>query len=209
MSIELIIAFITASSLISLSPGADNIFVLTQSALYGCKSGLMVTLGLCTGLIAHTLAIALGVSALFQASPTAFTALKIIGAIYLLYLAWRAFTASKAEMSTSSSTVRSAKKLYLRGILMNVTNPKVSIFFLAFLPQFTSPENGALVMQFFMLGAIFIIVALLIFSAIAYLSGAIGHWFSHSIKGQIYLNRIAGTVLAGLALKLVTTSSNA
>ena len=146
MSTELIVTFIAASSLISISPGPDNIFVLTQSALYGRNSGLMVTLGLCTGLIIHTLAVALGVAALFQASSVAFAVLKIIGAAYLLYLAWQAFTASRSELSASTrSKVRSVKELYMRGILMNVTNPKESIFFLAFLPQFTAPENGALV----------------------------------------------------------------
>jgi len=204
MSTDLILTFIVASSLISISPGPDNIFVLTQSALYGRKSGLMVTFGLCTGLILHTLAVAIGVAALFQTSPLAFTTLKIIGATYLLYLAWLSFTASKSELSLSSSTVRSAKELYMRGIFMNVTNPKVSIFFLAFLPQFTTPENGALVIRFFILGAIFIAVALLIFSTIALLSGSIGYWFGHSINGQIYLNRVAGTVFVGLALKLVS-----
>ena len=210
MSTELIVTFIAASSLISISPGPDNIFVLTQSALYGRNSGLMVTLGLCTGLIIHTLAVALGVAALFQASSVAFAVLKIIGAAYLLYLAWQAFTASRSELSASTrSKVRSVKELYMRGILMNVTNPKVSIFFLAFLPQFTAPENGALVIQFFTLGAIFIAVAFLIFSAIAFLSGSIGYWFTNSLRGQIYLNRVAGLVFFGLALKLVATSSNA
>lgn len=99
MAIEAIITFILASSLISIAPGPDNIFVLTQSALLGRKSGIIVTFGLCTGLIFHTAAVALGVAAIFQTSPLAFNALKYLGATYLIYLAWQAFKAKPTDLS--------------------------------------------------------------------------------------------------------------
>jgi threonine/homoserine/homoserine lactone efflux protein len=207
MPIESIIAFVIASTLLSIAPGPDNIFVLTQSALYGKKSGVLVTLGLCTGLIVHTLAVAFGVAAIFQTSMVAFTVLKIIGALYLAYLAYQAFMASAKNIEAPGLNIRSNGALYRRGIVMNITNPKVSIFFLAFLPQFTSPDLGPVALQIFLLGGVFICIALVIFSTIALLAGELGDWLHNSPRAQVYLNRIAGTVFAGLALKLVTASS--
>lgn len=208
MSLESISAFIVASALLSLAPGPDNIFVLTQSALYGQTSGFLVTLGLCTGLIVHTTAVALGIAAIFQTSVVAFTVLKIVGALYLAYLAWQSFRASARKINTSGSNLRSKGALYRRGIIMNVTNPKVSIFFLAFLPQFASLDHGPIAPQIALLGGIFIVVALVIFSAIALLAGVLGRWLHRSPRIQVYLNRIAGTVFGILALKLATASAD-
>lgn len=205
MAIESIFTFIIASSLISIAPGPDNIFVLTQSALYGRRSGVIVTFGLCTGLVVHTSAVALGVAAIFQASSLAFNILKFVGAGYLIYLAWQAFMAKPSDFDSSSGTYLSTKVLYFRGIIMNITNPKVSIFFLAFLPQFTNPHEGNLVTQFFVLGIVFISVALVVFCCIAVLAGSLGDWLTGTPKNQVYLNRVAGVVFSGLALKLVTS----
>ncbi len=201
---EALLTFIVASALLSLAPGPDNIFVLTQSAQYGGKSGLAITLGLCTGLIVHTTAVALGVAALFKTSVMAFTILKTLGAVYLLYLAWLAFRSKAAGIGPEGPDRLPLSRLYRRGILMNITNPKVSIFFLAFLPQFASPSNGSIALQIFVLGAVFIAVALIVFSLIATLAGTIGDWLRNSTKAQNWLNRIAGTVFAALALKLIT-----
>lgn len=204
--IESIIPFVIASALLSVAPGPDNIFVLTQSALYGKKSGILVTLGLCTGLIVHTTAVALGVAVIFQTSTLAFAFLKAVGAGYLLYLAWQAFSASAGKLQGNTLPLRSNAALYRRGIIMNITNPKVSIFFLAFLPQFASVDNGALAPQIFVLGGVFISVALVIFSLIAVLAGNLGDWLNSSPKAQVYLNRTAGVVLASLALKLTSSA---
>ncbi len=206
--IESLIAFVFASALLSIAPGPDNIFVLMQSALYGKKSGIFITLGLCTGLIVHTSAVAFGVAAIFHTSVAAFTALKIVGAAYLAYLAWQAFRASASKLETTGANQRSVGALYRRGIIMNITNPKVTIFFLAFLPQFASPEQGALAPQIFILGGIFICIALLIFTTVAVAAGSLGNWLQTSPKAQLYLNRIAGTVFAALALKLITASNS-
>ena len=204
--IESLTTFIVASTLLGLAPGPDNIFVLTQSALFGRKAGILVTIGLCTGLVAHTTAVALGVAAILQASTAAFTVLKIVGALYLLYLAWQAFRASSSRLRDRTANMLTPSQLYRRGIVMNVTNPKVSIFFLAFLPQFAAPENGDVVQQIFILGATFILVTLVVFGGIAILAGTLGSWFNDSPKAQVALNRIAGTVFAGLALKLITAT---
>lgn len=205
LSTESILAFTGVSALLSLAPGPDNIFVLTQSALYGRKSGILVTLGLCTGLLVHTTLVAVGVAAIFQTSVVAFTALKVIGAAYLLYLAWHAFRASVQRLDVARSNVHSSGALYRRGIIMNISNPKVSIFFLAFLPQFASPEKGSLAIQIFLLGGVFILVAFVIFAAIAFLSAVLGDWLQRSSRAQKYLNRIAGVVFVALALKLISS----
>jgi threonine/homoserine/homoserine lactone efflux protein len=197
-------SFFALSVLLGMAPGPDNIFVLTQSALRGRSAGIVVTLGLCTGLIVHTAAVALGVAAIFQASAAAFTALKLAGAGYLLYLAWQAFRASAAGIRIGSAGTLGRAQLYRRGILMNVTNPKVSIFFLAFLPQFADPARGSVALQIAVLGGVFIAATLLVFGAIALLAGAIGRRLTQSAKAERVMNRIAGTVFGLLALKLAT-----
>jgi threonine/homoserine/homoserine lactone efflux protein len=194
--------FITASTLLALAPGPDNIFVLTQSMLKGAKPGIFVTLGLCTGLIFHTSAVALGVAAIFQTSITAFNILKFIGAAYLLYLAYLSFrSCSKSKLKADKDNL-TLGKLYKRGILMNVTNPKVSIFFLAFLPQFTNVQAGNVTLQILLLGAIFMLCALIVFSAVAFSAGKLGDWFNRSPNAQNILNKVAGSIFALLAVKL-------
>lgn len=202
---ETLAAFFAASVLLALAPGPDNLFVLTQSALHGKRPGLVVVLGLCTGLIVHTTAAALGVAVIFQASASAFTVLKLCGAVYLFYLGWQAFRAAAARIPAGGRETLTLGRLYRRGILMNVTNPKVSIFFLAFLPQFADPQRGTLPLQLLLLGGVFILATVLVFGGIALLAGALGEWLERSAKTQRVMNRLAGSVFIGLALKLATT----
>ncbi len=202
LSAETLITFFTASVLLALAPGPDNIFVLTQSALRGKGPGLIIMLGLCTGLMVHTTAVALGVAIIFQTSALAFSALKFIGAGYLLYLAWRAFRAPAEIIQGETNGRVRYWKLYCRGIIMNITNPKVSIFFLAFLPQFADPHRGPVVYQLLLLGGLFIMATILVFGSIAFLAGMLGRWLNRSNRTQNVLNKLAGTVFLGLALKL-------
>ena len=204
LSIETFSAFFLASTLLALAPGPDNVFVLTQSALHGKLSGLVVVFGLCTGLLVHTTAVAFGVAVIFQASTLAFTLLKIIGAGYLVYLAWQIFRATPEQIRMQSDQQKSLGTLYRRGIIMNVTNPKVSIFFLAFLPQFADPVRGSISLQMVALGGIFITATILVFGAIALIGGALGEWLNSSERAQRVMNWTAGTIFVGLALKLVT-----
>lgn len=200
--IETVAIFLTASVALALAPGPDNIFVLTQSALHGRKAGLLVTLGLCTGLLVHTAAVSLGVAAIFQTSVLAFNILKIVGAVYLLYLAYQAFRASATTLDARDDQAVAWRKLYTRGIIMNITNPKVAIFFLAFLPQFANPALGSITVQMLMFGALFIVATLLVFGSVAWFAGFLGDWLKGSAKAQIIMNRVAGTVFTGLALRL-------
>ena len=204
LSIETFSAFFLASALLAIAPGPDNVFVLTQSALHGKLSGLVVVFGLCTGLLFHTTAVAFGVAVIFQASTLAFTLLKVIGASYLVFLAWQIFRASPEQISMQSDQQKSLGTLYRRGIIMNLTNPKVSIFFLAFLPQFADPVRGPISLQMIALGGTFIIATILVFGAIALIGGTLGEWLNRSERAQRIMNWTAGTIFIGLALKLVT-----
>lgn len=197
--------YFIACLILAIAPGPDNIFVLTQSALQGRKAGILVVLGLCTGLLFHTTAVALGVAVIFKTSEIAFTMLKVAGALYLIYLAWGAFLSGATAIEGKSGSVMQGGQLYRRGIFMNITNPKVSIFFLAFLPQFANPARGSITIQMLILGAVFILSAILVFGAIALAAGSLGEWLSRSQRIQRWINRLAGTVFIGLAIKLLLT----
>ncbi len=206
LELHTMLLFIGASTLLALSPGPDILFVLTQAMVRGSRSGIVIALGLCSGLIFHTTAVALGVAVIFQTSALAFSLLKFIGAGYLLYLAFMAFRdATKSKLNMTQPPL-SLGTLYKRGILMNIANPKVSIFFLAFLPQFTNPALGNVTVQIFSLGALFMLSALVVFISVSLLAGRIGAWFMRTKNGEKILNRIAGTIFAGLALKLALAS---
>jgi threonine/homoserine/homoserine lactone efflux protein len=200
--IDTLLVFFMASVLLALTPGPDNLFVMAQAVQRGKMAGIAVTIGLCTGLLVHTSAVALGVAAIFQASAIAFSLLKFIGAAYLLYLAYRAFSAGVEDGDEQQIQKLNFGRLYGRGIIMNVTNPKVSIFFLAFLPQFTDPAFGPLIPQILLLGLLFILSTILIFGGISLLAGGVGGYFRKSSRAQLVLNRIAGGVFIALAVKL-------
>lgn len=202
---EIAVSFFGIAVLLALSPGPDNLFVLTQSMVGGRSAGLWVVLGLCTGVIGHTLAVSVGLAAVFAASPTAFLVVKLAGVAYLLYLAWGALRAGLATPDDKRPPRQTGAQLYRRGIIMNLTNPKVTIFFLAFLPQFASPARGSIGLQMLMLGSLFMLATLLVFSAVAVFSGAVGERLQRSPGVQRWLNRAAGVVFIGLAIKLLTT----
>jgi len=195
LELQTLILFVSASTLLALAPGPDILFVLTQSMSKGSRSGIVIALGLCSGLVFHTTAVALGVAVIFQTSVWAFDLLK--------FMAFK--DASKRKLESSKSQL-SLLSLYKRGILMNITNPKVSIFFLAFLPQFTNPEVGNVTGQIFTLGALFMLSAFGVFTVVSLLAGRVGAWFSKTKNGEKILNRVAGTIFAALAIKLALTS---
>ena len=199
--------FIIASFLLCLAPGPDNIYVLTQGMTKSKKAAIITTLGLTTGIIVHTAAAAFGISVIFQTSEIAFNVVKYVGAAYLLYIAYQAFKYRNAPLDLSvQNSSNELKKLYVKGFFMNVLNPKVSIFFLAFLPQFVSPANGNVPMQMITLGIIFMILTVIVFSSI----GVAGNILSSKLleKPSIvkYMNVLTSFVLGGLAVKLALSS---
>ena len=201
LSIETIITFITASVVLSLVPGPDNLFVMSNSALRGWKIGLYTTLGLCTGLIGHTILVAIGVSVVFQTSAIAFNGLKIIGAFYLVYLAWLSIQNKELNLGKASQD-SSNKSYYLTGVVMNLTNPKVAIFFLVFLPQFVNSNNHNVTSQIFLLGLLFICSAFFVFTSIAYLSSFLEGILKKSKTVNKNLNLLAAIIYIALAINL-------
>ena len=205
LDLEILSAFFITSILLALVPGPDNLFVLTQSMLQGKKAGFIVVLGLCTGLLFHTFMVVVGVSVLFQTSIIAFTFLKIIGALYLLYLAWQLFKSSNSKIETKKSHLIEYKKLYFKGIFMNITNPKVSLFFLAFLPPFTNINLGNISFQMLVLGILFILSTILVFGLIAFFSEKLAKNFNKSNNFQNILNKFTSFIFVVLAIKLLIT----
>ena len=201
LSIETIIAFVTASVVLSLVPGPDNLFVMSHSALKGWRIGFYTTLGLCTGLIGHTILVAIGVSVIFQTSAIAFNGLKIIGACYLLYLAWLSIQNKELNLggTDKNSTNRS---YYFTGVIMNLTNPKVALFFLVFLPQFVNTSNDNVTIQIFLLGLLFILSALCVFTSIAYLASFLEDILKKSKTVNKNLNILAALIYFALAINL-------
>ncbi len=197
-----LLMFAAASILLALAPGPDNIFVMTQSMLFGRLAGFIIITGLCTGLLFHTTLVSLGVAAVFQTSQFAFSILKYAGAIYLLYLAYGALRASASTPDISGAARPTARELYRRGIIMNITNPKVSIFFIAFLPQFTDPAKGSITVQMFLLGLIFIFCTIAVFGLICQLASVLGSLLKRSVNAQRVMNVISGMIFAALALRL-------
>ena len=210
---DAMMAFFVAALLLSIAPGPDTIFVLTQSALFGTTAGMVTTLGLVTGLCVHTTAVALGVAAVFQTSALAFTLLKTAGAGYLLWLAWLSFRAgastekiAQGDGGPAGAAFPGYMALYRRGIVMNVTNPKVSLFFLAFLPQFCDPARGSVAVQVLILGALFMLATIVVFWTVAALGGRLAVWFNQSQRGQIIMQRVAGCVFVAMAAALLLSS---
>lgn len=141
MEIELVLSFLSASLILSIMPGPDNIFVLTESVTKGHQNGIAISIGLSLGVMIHTLAAALGLSLIIQQSALVFSVIKYLGAAYLLYLAITALrykSKSNKDEQIQENETMSWMQLIRKGFLMNVLNPKVSLFFIAFLPQFVS-----------------------------------------------------------------------
>ena len=201
LSFETIIAFVTASVVLSLVPGPDNIFVMTNSALKGWKVGFYITIGLCTGLIGHTILVAIGVSVIFQTSLLAFNGLKIIGACYLVYLGWLSLQSKELKIGSTASE-NANKSYFVTGVVMNLTNPKVALFFLVFLPQFVNPINASVTIQIFQLGFLFILSALCVFSSIAFLGSFLEAYLKKSSAVNKNINNIAALVYFALAINL-------
>ncbi|WP_037319843.1 LysE family translocator [Salegentibacter sp. Hel_I_6] len=202
--LEQLIPFLTASVILTISPGPDIIYVMVQGMANGKKHGFVTALGLATGIIIHTSLVAFGVSAIIKNSDTLFFVIKLFGAFYLLYLAWQV-SKSDPEIAYSSEGIKdkSLFSLFKQGFIMNVLNPKVTIFFLAFLPGFLwEPEENTL-MQFYILGAIFMILTILIFGSVALLAGKISTYLKKHRQSGLVLKWLQIIVFLGIAVFII------
>lgn len=195
LSAEQFFGFLLAASVITVAPGPDNMMVLSIGMAKGRLPGIAFGLGCALGCLSHTLLAVLGVSALIAASPEAFTALKVCGGLYLVWLGVNALrSAGGASVGKASNDRQSPRKLFLKGIVANAINPKVILFFLSFLPQFVVPGNGSVTAQ-----------AALIFGLLGYFSGTVGQWLNASPRIGLALDRLTGVIFVGLGLRLIVS----
>jgi threonine/homoserine/homoserine lactone efflux protein len=197
--LEIFVTFSLATLALALSPGPDNIYVLTQSLVNGTKSGIATTAGLISGCIVHTTLLAFGVSAIIIASEALFYSIKVLGALYLLYLAYKVFKSNVSIQISEEVVEKSNWELFKIGVIMNLVNPKVLIFFLAFFPGFLWDTSENTVFQFYILGATFMIVSFITFSTIALLAGSISKYLATKKFVGVILKWLQIVVFVGIA----------
>ena len=198
-----LILFVTAGLLLNITPGPDVLYIVARSTGQGRQAGIVSVLGITTGCLVHIVAAAAGFSALMMAIPAAYEVVRYLGAAYLVFLGLRKLFARRARV-TASRVLRpeSLRRIFWQGVLTNVLNPKVALFFLAFLPQFTSAARGSLPLQFFLLGAIFDFNGALVNLGYALVASRLGDWLRQRWGAAGRLDRLTGAVLAGLGLRL-------
>ncbi|WGK64992.1 LysE family translocator [Croceiramulus getboli] len=197
---EALFSFSLATAALALSPGPDNIFVLTQSMAYGSKSGLAIVCGLISGCIVHTTLIAFGVSALISTSPWMMTLIKVFGSAYLLYLAYQVFRSDGSIQLEGGGAQKSPWNYFKQGVAMNLLNPKVILFFLAFFPAFLWKPEEDTVMQFYVLGLTFMGVSFILFALIALLAGHIKHYIEQNQRAGQVMRWAQLIVFVGIAV---------
>ena len=197
--------FITVSWELILAPGPDMLYVITRGMTHGRRAGMLSAIGVICGILVHTTAAAFGLSLIFQTSAIAFLIVKYLGAFYLIYLGIKAWNdKSTFSLQISSSSV-SSRRLFWQGVLSNVLNPKIAIFFLAFLPQFVDKGSSQVTLQLITLGLTFAFLGLAFLLAVGYSSGMIGSWITHRPQFAQILGRLSGGILIGLGVRLALT----
>ena len=202
LSLPQLSGFLAVAVLITLAPGPDNLMVLSLGMARGRRAGVAFGLGCALGCLNHTLLAALGVSALIAASPFAFTALKTIGGLYLVWLGSQAIRNARPA-SVAAATGEAPLNLFVKGLVANAINPKVILFFLAFLPQFVAAERGHAGWQIVQLGLLFTFETVLIFVAIGWFAGSLGERLARHPAVGTWLDRVAGGIFVALGLRLL------
>lgn len=197
-----IFLFLIAAVTLTLAPGPDNIYVLMRAIAQGRAAGLTAAAGFCSGLLVHTLLAVLGFAAIIKAYPTAYHALRYAGAAYLVYLGIRMLRAAVNISPQAKTALATLPRIYWQSVIANILNPKVTLFFIAFLPQFVNVDAGHVDAQMLLLAVVFILQALLIFSAIAFFSGIVGAYFQRRTHAASWLNRLAGCAFVGLGIRI-------
>jgi threonine/homoserine/homoserine lactone efflux protein len=200
LNIEILIGFVTATTLLAISPGPDNIYVLMQSIVNGRKYGIATVAGLMTGCIIHTSLVAFGASTILKQNPTLFFIIKLLGALYLVYLAFKVYQSSGSiELGDGAVPKKSMTELFKQGFIMNVLNPKVTLFFLALFPGFLFSDTMNEVLQFYILGFLFILVSFIVFGAVAVFGGTISESIKKNKKIGMYMKWLQIVVFVGIA----------
>ena len=202
--------FLVAVFLLNVTPGPDTAYIVGRSVAQGRSAGLVSALGISAGCCVHSLACAFGLTALLAASATAFTVVKFVGAIYLVYLGVRLIFVKaapapvKAEAAPRATAPRPLRQLFLQGFWTNVLNPKVVLFFVSFFPQFVSADSPHKALAFLALGAVFVLMTMVWNSFVAWIAGSVSRRFSGKPGVKKWLDRTVGTAFVGLGVKLAT-----
>ncbi len=202
------IVFIISSIFLIITPGQDMILVMSRSISQGCKAGIATAAGVSVGLLGHTVLAALGLGALLQVSEILFAAMKFAGAAYLVYLGIKLFRNSRAGLEISGLPVASLRKMFFQGALSNLSNPKIAIFYFAYLPQFIPSDTANPTTRLFILGAAFALLTFLVKGPIGYGAGILSSWLRSRPAVIGWINRISGVVLVGLGLRLALERRN-
>jgi len=204
LSPEQFFGFLLAAVLITASPGPDNLLVLSTGMSRGRRHGIAFGLGCAAGCLSHTALALAGVSALVAASPTAFTALRWAGGLYLVWLGVQALRhAGQSSLGRAAASTETPGRLFAKGLVANAINPKVVLFFLSFLPQFVQPAQGSVGLQIGLLGLLFTLQAAVLFGLLGFFAGSVGGWLQRRPGAGLWLDRVAGLLFVGLGLRLI------
>lgn len=204
------LVFFSAAIALNISPGPDLIYILSRTIAQGTKVGLASAAGVCTGAFVHVLASAFGLSAILATSATAFAVVKYVGAAYLLYLGIKALRSrgNTFDLAIPEKTVLSPWQAFCQGVWVDVLNPKVAIFFMAFLPQFIRQDYGNTSLQLVSLGFLVIVVAIVIEVFFVLAAARTTHFFRRNLMASVWLDRVLGTILVSLGIKLALTEQH-
>lgn len=194
---HVLLTFLGAGLVLNLTPGADVAFTMASGLKGGKRSGIAAAIGITTGSLVHTVLAAFGLAAVLISYPIAFDAIRYLGAAYLLYLAWQAWTQTGSQSKSEGAS--SMRQAIAQGFLTNILNPKVALFILAFLPQFTNPQNGPVWLQMLILGGLFSSTGIIVTIAYGLLAGTLSDKL-HSYQRPF--NKITALIFGGLAARL-------
>lgn len=202
MSDAQLFLFVVASLLLLVTPGQDMILVMSRSVTQGSAAGVTTAAGVCVGLLGHTLLAALGLGSILMASETLFVILKLVGAAYLLYLGVRLLLTRRATLELAGLRTASLKRLFVEGTLSNLSNPKVTVFYFAFLPQFIATDTQHPTQLMLLLGVAFSLLTFLVKGPVGYFAGILSAWLRARPRVLVWMHRTSGAVLISLGVKL-------
>jgi threonine/homoserine/homoserine lactone efflux protein len=205
MDVQILIAFVAACAVISIVPGPDMMFIVANGVARGRAAGVVAALGMSTGMAVHTVAAALGLGALLQAAPMVLDAVRIVGAVFLCWLAISTLRSARTVTETAPARFggQSLRRTYAMATLTNLANPKVIFFYIAFFPQFLTEGGWPTPVQFLLMGAVLIVVGLAVDASVGLAAGTLSQLLRRRPAVQRWLNRVSAAIFGGLAVRLV------
>ena len=200
--------FLLTAFLMNITPGTDTVYSVNRSVSQGRKVGIYSVLGISTGALVHTFMAAIGLSVIITTSVVLFTLIKLIGAGYLIYLGVRMLMQKSSNFQLANTKNMSIKKIYIQGLLTNVTNPKVALFFISFLPQFISGDNTYGPLPFIILGLSFVLTSTAWCLLVSIFASFTTKKLRNNPKVELILNKITGVIFIGLGIKLFRTKAS-